>query len=127
VGIVRLLMSLENPSDEVVQAIEGAVRWFEVAKLKGIRVEVRKDTQSPTGVNRVVVKDPAAPPLWARFYEIGTNRPIFSDRDGVAKRELSEIGYERRNGYAWLGNWPQRVLEKDYPAWKQRRETKAGG
>jgi len=24
----------------------------------------------------VVVKDSAASPLWARFYEIGTNRPI---------------------------------------------------
>ena len=37
--------------------------------------------------------------MWARFYEIGTNRPIFSDRDGFAKHDLSEIGYERRNGY----------------------------
>ena len=26
--------------------------------------------------NYVVVKDPAAPPMWARFYEIGTNRAI---------------------------------------------------
>jgi hypothetical protein len=67
-----------------------------------------------------VVKDPAAPPLWARFYEIGTNRPIFSDRDGVAKHALAEIGYERRNGYAWLGTWPQHLLEREYPAWKQR-------
>ena len=45
--------------------------------------------------------------LVPHFYEIGTNRPIFSDRDGVPKRELADIGYERRNGYAWYGNWPQ--------------------
>jgi pectate lyase len=121
VAIVRLLMSLDNPSPEVVQAVDGAVQWFEAAKLTGIRLETRKDAKSPTGVNRVVVKDAAAPPLWARFYEIGTNRPIFSDRDGVARRELADIGYERRNGYAWLGNWPQRLLEKEYPAWKAKR------
>jgi len=46
---------------------------------------------------------------------------VFSDRDGVAKRELADIGYERRNGYAWLRNWPQRLLEKEYPAWKAKR------
>ena len=67
-----------------------------------------------------MVKDPAAPPLWARFYEIGTNRPIFSDRDGVVKHELADIGYERRNGYAWLGSWPARMLDVEYPAWKKR-------
>jgi PelA/Pel-15E family pectate lyase len=68
----------------------------------------------------LVVQDAAAPPIWARFYEIGTNRPIFCDRDGVAKHSLGEIGYERRNGYAWLGYWPRALLEQDYPAWKER-------
>jgi hypothetical protein len=29
---------------------------------------------------------------------------------------LAEIGYERRNGYAWCGTWPAALLEKDYPA-----------
>jgi lysophospholipase L1-like esterase len=67
-----------------------------------------------------VVEDTSAPDLWARFYEIGTNQPIFSDRDGVAKRTLAEIGYERRNGYSWLSNWPSTLLTKDYPAWKAR-------
>lgn len=121
VRIVRLLMSLDNPSPEVVRAIEGAVAWFEAAKLTGIRQVVQKDEKSPTGKNKVVVKDPAAPPLWARFYEIGTNRPIFADRDGVAKHDLGEIGYERRNGYAWLGDWPRKLLDEEYPAWKKKR------
>lgn len=120
VGIVRLLMSLDDPSPEVVRAVEGAVAWFEAAKLKGIRVDVVKDDKSPKGTNKVVVKDPAAPPMWARFYEIGTNQPIFSDRDGVAKHDLADIGYERRNGYAWLGYWPAHLLEKEYPAWHAR-------
>jgi PelA/Pel-15E family pectate lyase len=108
----------------VVRAVEGAAAWFESARLTGIRQVVEKDANSPTGRNKVVVKDLSAPPMWARFSEIGTNRPIFSDRDGVAKHDLSEIGYERRNGYSWLGYWPRDLLEKEYPAWKKKREAK---
>lgn len=121
VGIVRLLMSVERPGADVVTAVDAAVAWFASAKLGGLRVVDQDDARSPTGKNKVAVKDPAAPPLWARFYEIETNRPFFADRDGVAKYDLSEIGYERRNGYAWYGNWPQRLLDREYPAWKNAR------
>jgi PelA/Pel-15E family pectate lyase len=120
VGIVRLLMSLDHPCPEVIQAVEGAVGWFEAAKLRGIREARKQDQNSPPGFDKVVVEDSSAPPLWARFYEIGTNRPIFCDRDGVPKHTLAEIGYERRNGYNWLGFWPQPILDKEYPAWKKR-------
>ncbi|HEY7423487.1 MAG TPA: pectate lyase [Gemmataceae bacterium] len=124
VGVTRLLMSLEEPSPQVVQAVEGAAAWFASAQLKGIRVVVKKDDKSPTGRNKVVVADASAEPMWARFYEIGTNRPIFADRDGVAKHNLADIGYERRNGYRWLGYWPQKLLEQEYPAWKKKHAGK---
>lgn len=120
VGVVRLLMSLDRPSPAVIEAVEAAVAWFRAARLDGIRVVVKKDDRAPRGTDKVVVKDPAAPPLWARFYEIGTNQPLFVDRDGVPKHELAQIGYERRNGYAWLGTWPAALLEKEYPRWKAR-------
>ncbi|MES2462396.1 MAG: pectate lyase, partial [Armatimonadota bacterium] len=121
VGITRFLMGVDNPSPSVVRSVQGAAAWFETAKLNGIRVEEQPDSKAPKGRNRVVVKDPAAPPLWARFYEIGTNLPMFCDRDGVVKRSLAEIGYERRNGYAWLGEWPRNLLEKEYPSWQKKR------
>jgi len=120
VEIVRLLMTIEKPSPEIVTAVEAAVAWFEQAQLRGIRQVVQPDAQSPTGKNKVVIEDPNAPPLWARFYEIGSNRPLFLDRDGVPRYRLADIGYERRNGYAWLGGWPQPLLERDYPNWKKR-------
>jgi PelA/Pel-15E family pectate lyase len=84
-------------------------------------VERRPDPQASKGMNKVVIQDDAAPPMWARFYEIGTNQPIFCDRDGIPKHNLAEIGYERRNGYNWLDYWPQKLLEKEYPAWKKRQ------
>ncbi|HUT57687.1 MAG TPA: pectate lyase [Phycisphaerae bacterium] len=121
VGVVRLLMSLKDPSPEVVRAVDAAVTWFREAALRGIKVVPKEDPEAPNGRDREVVEDPAAPLLWARFYEIATNRPIFCDRDGVPKRRLADIGYERRNGYAWLGTWPQTLLEKEYPRWRARQ------
>ena len=124
VGIARLLMSIDDPSPEIVQAVEGAVAWFVQAKLPGIRVVEEQDEEGPDGLNRVVVVDAQAPPLWARFYEIESNQPIFADRDGVPKSTLADIGYERRNGYSWYGRWPQKLLETEYPEWKQRVNVK---
>ncbi len=111
-GILRYLMSLDDPGPEVVRAIHGGVQWYAAARLTGIRVAV-------AGGDRVVTEDPGAPPLWARFYEIGTNRPIFSGRDGVKKYAMAEIEAERRNGYAWYGTWGLAVAD-DYARWKDR-------
>ncbi|HVU89381.1 MAG TPA: pectate lyase [Pirellulales bacterium] len=117
VRIVRLLMSLARPSPEVTQAIDAAVLWLDQAKLTGIRQEYEDDSNAPGGRNKIVVADASAPPLWARFYDLTTEKPIFVDRDGVPRARLSDIGYERRNGYAWLGTWAQELLATDYPAW----------
>ncbi len=120
VGVVELLMSLDDPSPEVVRSIESAVAWFDAVKIPGIRVDEQDAPGTAKGKDRVVVPDPSGKPMWARFYAIGTNKPIFSDRDGIAKDQLSEIGYERRNGYRWLYYWPAELLETEYPAWKSK-------
>ncbi|MBG28817.1 MAG: pectate lyase [Opitutae bacterium] len=120
VGVVRFLMEIEEPSPEIIAAVQGAVRWFDEAKLTGIR-EVRKEAKdTPKGWDKVVVKDASAPPLWARFYKIGTNQPIFCSRDGIPRKTIAEISYERRNGYSWLGYYPKDLLAKEYPAWQKK-------
>ncbi|HEV2761393.1 MAG TPA: pectate lyase [Pyrinomonadaceae bacterium] len=127
VGVVRFLMSVENPDARVVEAIERAVEWFREVKVTGVRWIEKRDASKPGGFERVAVSDPAAPPLWARFYEIGTNRPVFLGRDGVVHYNVMEIDEERRNGYSWYVEEPAELLEKDYPAWqkKQRRAADA--
>ena len=45
------------------------------------------------------------PNVWARLYEIGTNRPIYGDRDGSIHYALSEISLERQKGYEWEGSF----------------------
>jgi PelA/Pel-15E family pectate lyase len=66
------------------------------------------------------VKDPNADPIWARFYEIKTNRPIFIGRDSQIKYDVMEIEEERRNGYSWYVVEPDKLLNKEYPAWQKK-------
>ncbi len=39
--------------------------------------------------------------LWARMYEVGTNKPIYGDHDGKIHYTFEEISEERRRGYSW--------------------------
>lgn len=120
VGLVRFLMSIETPDPRVIEAVDAAVAWFEKVRLEGIKVIDKPDPSLPGGFDRVVVADPSAPPIWARFYEIGTDRPFFCGRDGVKKFSMAEIEHERRVGYAWYTNAPSYLLEKEYPLWRSR-------
>jgi len=116
VGIVRFLMLDSAPSPEIIAAVDAAIKWFNDNSLKGIRWERRN------GEN-VVVADKTAPPIWARFYQIETMKPIFIGRDSVIKYDVSQIEAERRNGYAWYVESPRSLLA-DYPKWKEKVGSK---
>jgi len=120
VGLVRFLMGIDHPDGRIVDAVESAVAWFKESKLTGIKLVEKPDPSFPNGFDRVVTEDANAGPLWARFYEINTGRPIFSGRDGVIKYSLAEIEHERRTGYNWYTKAPAELLEKDYPAWHEK-------
>ncbi|MBC3845022.1 pectate lyase [Winogradskyella echinorum] len=121
--IVLLLMSIENPSKEIINAVNSAVAWFEKTKITGLR----KD-RIYNGVGKIVDKrmipDETAPAIWARFMNLEDNKPFFCDRDGIKKWKLEDIGAERRNGYAWYRSDPQMVLDA-YPKWKERLKKKS--
>ena len=119
VGIVRFLMSIERPSPEVVAAVDGAVEWLREVAIHGKRLEiVRRDDGRK---ERVLIDDPNAPLLWARFYELETNRPLYMDRDSQPVYDFNEIDYERRSGYSYHGTWAADLLAKNYPKWKAKR------
>lgn len=108
-SIVRFLMRFKNPSAEIRNSINGAVNWFTESEIKGYRFE-RERTGSG------LIRDNSAT-VWARFYDLEKNIPIFGDRDNTVKLKLEDLSPERRNGYAWYGNWGQKLIEKDYPKW----------
>jgi PelA/Pel-15E family pectate lyase len=115
VGIVRFLMSLENPSPEIISAINGAVEWFKQVQIDGYNCirGVNKDGQKDSWLE----SDENAKPLWARFYELETNKPLFLGRDSKFRYALKEIEVERRGGYRYYGNWANELLYNEYPKW----------
>ncbi|NCI51623.1 pectate lyase [Sediminibacterium roseum] len=118
VGITRFLMRVKDPSEEIKNAVKAAVEWFEKVKITGYKYGDVNAPNEPKGKDRVITPEPGSV-IWARFYEIGTNRPFFTGRDSVKKYDVREIESERRNGYAWYGTWPEKLLKTEYPAWKR--------
>lgn len=123
-AIVRFLMRLPEPSEQVVRSIDDAVAWLRETQLTGVRVQrVAADAEKfefhTPDFDVVVLPDEEAKPIWARHYEIGTNRPVFAGRDTVKRYALSEIERERRTGTPWYGDWPLPLLETEYPRWRE--------
>jgi hypothetical protein len=46
-----------------------------------------------------------APDLWARMYELETNKPIYGDRDGKIYYRVEDLSPERQTGYSWKSNY----------------------
>jgi pectinesterase len=101
----------------VVKAVDSAIEWFEKSKITGYKVESFKNAEGKTDSR--LVQDPSAPPMWARFMELNDNTPFFSDRDGIKKPCMADIGYERRTGYKWYDTGANEAIAK-YPEWKAK-------
>nr|WP_288833569.1 pectate lyase [uncultured Flavobacterium sp.] len=119
VGIVRVLMLVEQPSAAVKQAVKDAIDWFNGAKIIGIATQKITDASQPTGQDVIVVSSPGNV-IWARFYDLTNNLPMFCGRDGIPKTTLAEIENERRVNYSWYGNWPNALIGSEYTNWKAK-------
>ena len=89
----------------VVTAVKSAAAWFEKTVIPGVTF---KPNAEGTGRHLNVVS--GAGPLWPRYSEIGSDRPLFGDRDKTIHDSVDEISRERRDGYAWFGDAPKRAL-----------------
>jgi hypothetical protein len=124
VGIVLFLMSLDHPDNKVIEAVQSAVKWFSDSKIyhtriKTIPVKPEETSLRTVTTDRVVVEDPTAPPIWTRYYELETERPLFSDRNSERLYSLAEVSLERRSGYSWYTYAPKAALDK-YPKWQKK-------
>lgn len=123
-GIVLFLMDIDHPDAAVIKSIQMAVQWFEDSKITGISVKTIPAPEVRTKyriskTDRVVVTDATAPPIWTRYYELGTHKPLFCNRDSKVVYSLAEVDRERRDGYGWYTYEPQKVL-KAYPEWEKK-------
>jgi PelA/Pel-15E family pectate lyase len=119
VGIIKFLMAINNPSTEIKTSIKAACDWLESVKIVGINIKTIEDPTQSSGKDRVIYDDPNST-LWARFYDLKTNKPFFVGRDSVPRENLKDIENERRIGYAYYGTWAKTLLSKDYPEWLKK-------
>ena len=61
---------------------------------------------------------PGAGPIWARYYDLRTMRPIFGDRGREILDDVNQVSLERRNGYSWFSAQPRKALDR-YARWKE--------
>jgi PelA/Pel-15E family pectate lyase len=109
-GMILFLMSLPQPSARVVGAVRAAVEWFELSAIHG-KVYARGGSRLEDSAD--------AKAIWARYYEIGSRRAIFGDRDKSIHDSVAEISRERQNGYGWYNDVPQSALDR-YAEWSKR-------
>lgn len=124
VQIVLFLMNLNHPDKRIIESVQCAIKWFGESKIYNTRVKTipappEKTPYKINTIDRVVVTDSTAPPIWTRFYELETERPLFSDRNSKMLYSMAEVSRERRSGYGWYTYAPQNALDK-YPGWQKK-------
>ncbi len=122
VPVVLFLMSLDHPNQKIIESVQSAVKWFNDSKIYYTRVKTisappEKSQWRTSMSDQVVVIDSLAPPIWTRYYELRTEKPLFCDRNGKFLYSLAEVSRERRSGYSWYTYAPKMVLDK-YPEWQ---------
>lgn len=91
-------------------SIDAALSWLEAHAIHDMRIERFVNEEGLSDIR--LVSAPGAPRLWARYYDLETQQPYYCDRDGIPQLRLENIGYERRNGYSWIGSSPERLFDK---------------
>ena len=123
-GIILFLMNIDHPSQQIITSVQCAVKWLNDSKIYHTRVETikapaEKSKYRTSMTDQIVVTDSLAPPIWTRYYELKTEKPLFCDRDSKFLYSLAEVSRERRSGYGWYTYAPKTVLNK-YPKWQKK-------
>ncbi len=96
-GVMSFLATLERTS-EIDEALQAGLAWFEANGVEGYRYGGK-------GESRLLYRDDEGTKLWARFYDIQTGKAVLGRRDGRIVESVDELDEERREGYAWYGDW----------------------
>jgi PelA/Pel-15E family pectate lyase len=111
-SVLLFLMRLPQPSAEVVAAVHAGAAWLRRAALH----DVVWTHKSPEG--RHLEPKPGAAPIWARYYDMASMKPIFGERDHAIHDDIMDLAPGRRNGYGWFVGGPSRALAA-YETWSR--------
>jgi PelA/Pel-15E family pectate lyase len=112
-GILKFLMSISNPTPEIVACIESGLKWFDEVKIIGIGT---RDVDGKT----IYVADPTSAEIrWARFYDLKTNKPVFPGRDGILYETFEAMAAKNKLGYDFYTSLPGSVVTTHQKKWRK--------
>ncbi len=113
--ILVYLMALPQPDAAIVAAVDAGIAALRALAIENMHWHGPGDVDGSRLSPRL-----GEAPLWARYYDRITLRPIFGDRDGSIHHDIGTISDERRNGYAWFGREPAKAIAT-HATWRTRQ------
>ena len=111
--IVEFLMTVTNPSPEIITSIEGGLAWLEKVKITGLS---RTKRQGKT----VFESNPDSTEIyWARFYNLTNNQPLFPGRDGIIYASYQTMAASNHLGYDYLSTLPKSIVNNGQKKWRK--------
>jgi PelA/Pel-15E family pectate lyase len=115
--MLLLMNNLPHPTAAQQRSIRAAAAWLKKTAIPGQRW-----VRTPEGSQ--LIPSPGAEPLWPRYDQVGTDLPIFGDRDKTIHDHVNELSLERQRGYRWFSPDPKRALDH-FDQWnKEHPESK---
>lgn len=114
-GLLIFLMQQDNPTREMQDAVHAGIAWLKDHAIMGYEWTTRTPAEG-----RMLYAKEGAGPLWSRFYDIESGKPIFGERDQRVFDNIADVGIGRRNGYSWYNTTPKSAVEMYDKTWKAK-------
>lgn len=111
--ILSFLMTITNPSPEIVAAVEGGLTWFERAKITGLRKSKHE------GQTVYETSTASTEFYWARFYDLKSSKPVFPGRDGILYDSFAAMAADNKLGYDFYTTQPGSIVKNGQKKWRK--------
>jgi len=111
--LLKYLMTIPNPSPELVASIEAGLDWLERVKITGL------SKSSVNGETAYVAESGSTETYWARFYSLTSGRPVFPGRDGVIYDTFEAMAANNRLGYDFYSTLPGSIVNNGQKKWRK--------
>jgi PelA/Pel-15E family pectate lyase len=105
-ALLVYLMKLPDPSTGMKSAIRTGIATLQALAIKDMDFTYVEEI----GARRLINK-PGALPIWGRYLDLKTLRPIFGARSKAIYDSVADIEKGGRKGYAWYSRAPQKAVD----------------
>lgn len=92
--LLQLMLRYAPDYPGVKQCLADAASWL-------VQHQIENKDRHRDSAGHLSLIDSPGNRIWARFYHIQTEQPVFFDRDGNSYNDVSQLSLERQRGYGW--------------------------